>query len=228
MVNFEYYLESIVASTNDTEKIALDNPVSLKKIDEYSEQLKDLRVHVKNIEGLWKKRIRINKSLIEKQSPEYKKDIYHAIYNLNSQQILIRQKESVNEYIKVLSKYLKLLKVAIFKDDKESVQRIVGMFTTNKLNVSYLMTQVSEFKDNIQKYESSYNDLMSKLNQIHGPLESKISMVLSPKSPSYFKELYQSQKRQNFLIYHIGRNFINIVNNSYSKKEISKMISQRI
>lgn len=228
MVNFEYYLKSIIASSNDNEQIPLDKIISLKQINNYCEQLKDVRVNVKNIEGLWKKRLRLNKSLIEKQSPEYKKNIYNAIYQLNSQQILIKQKESINRYIRILSKYLTLLKSSIHKKDKESIAKIVKMFTTNQLNLSYLISQVDEFKDNIRSYESSYSDLLTHLNKLHGPLESKLSMVLSPKSPSYFKSLRQSQKRQKFLIYHIGRNFINIVNNSYSRKEISKIINSQV
>lgn len=226
MINFEYYLNSIVESNKDKTNVIDKEEIDVKKISEFSEKLKDVRLSVNKIDELWKKRIKLNKSLIEKQSPEYKKEIYHLIYRLNSLQILLKQKQSVNEYITVLSQYLKYLKVSIFRKDNETTKKIMEQFVTNKLNLTYLMTQVQEFNENINDYEKTYDKLMLKLNDVNMPLESKLSMVLSPKSPSFFNELKNSNKQQKYLIYHIGKNFINIINSSLSKKEISKIITK--
>ena len=227
-MNFEYYLKSIVNSTKDNESVDLGEPINLKKINEFSTQLKDVRISIANLEDIWKKRIKLNKQLIETQSPEYKKEIYQLIYKLNSTQILLKQKQAINEYIYVLSQYLKYLKIAIFKKDDDAVKHIADKFLTNKLNMTYLMSQASEFNENINEYEDTFNKLMSHLNKVNTPLESKISMVFSPKSPTYFKELRTNYKRQKYLMYHIGRNFINIINTSMSKREISRLFNSKI
>jgi len=228
MIRLDSYLDSIISTTSSNKSVVLGEPISIQKIVEYSNKLTDIRLIVNRLDDIWKKRIKLNKKDIEVQSPEYKQEVFKLIYKLNSLQILLKQKQAINEYIVALSSYLKYLKVAIFRKDKETTNRIVHKFLSDKLNLTYLTSQIDEFKENLDEYEDAYNRLMIKLSEINTVLEFKLQNVFSPKYPKLFKDMHYSYKRQKYLVYHIGKTFVNKVNSSFSKKEIAQLMKANI
>jgi len=228
MVKLENYLDSIISTTSNNKSVVLGKPISVQKIVEYSNKLSDIRIMINRLDDIWKKRIKLNKKIIEKQSSEFRSQTFKLIYKLNSLQILLKQKQAINEYIIALSSYLKYLKVAIFRKDKETTNRIVHKFLSDNLNLTYLTSQIDEFKQNIDEYEDAYNQLMVKLSEINNVLEFKLQNVFSPKYPKIFKEMHYAYKRQKYLVYHIGKTFVNKVNSSFTKKEIAQLLKSNI
>lgn len=136
-----------------------------------------------------------------------KKEFQSTLLELARHHSNLNTREQIHDNLSILSYYLPQLKVNLIRKDDEKLQRILTKFLKQDTSLNHTVSLIGNFHKELTAMENHYIILENLITE-NFPLEHSISIDSSHKK--YLNRLFDCHKTQKELIFHIGKEFVNL------------------
>jgi len=178
---------------------------AIKKEKTRTSNIDEIRKDIENLEN-----INFIVKNFEKDSLLHKKKFLKKANNseralkiklLNSK---IRERQDINEKLKILLYHLSLLKSTPLTKDYNAAKRCIDQFTTNNMTkISIVLKEIDNFKNNIKELDTHYKSLLSNYPLT---LDHKITAEFDYKN--MLNNLFNINKKQKRITSVLGKSFV--------------------
>ena len=143
-------------------------------------------------------------------SKEMKKQIQELILKAAQHHSELKEGTLITDNLSILAYYLPQLKINLIRRDDKTIGRLNKKYMKNNTSISKTIKMIEKFGDGLQNLNSVYDNIFSIVNN-DLPLESSVKMN-EIKHCLYIDKLYDCHKTHKEMVYHIGKEFVDISN----------------
>ena len=171
------------------------NAGSIDEIRKEIENIGNVALIMKNFE---------NDSLLHKKKFIKKQDNAEKLLKIKLLNSKIRERQEINEKLKILLYHLSLLKSTQLTKDYNAAKRCMHQFTTNDFTkISTVLRDINNFKSNIKELDKHYKELLTNY-----PLTLDYKLNIEFNYKNTLNNLFNINKKQKQITAALGKSFV--------------------
>jgi hypothetical protein len=179
--------------------------MNLKEVKREVDTLEDVSANIKNIQKHFIKPL--NLKFLQSMSFDQRKELKQKIGLLNKDLKDIGIAQSINDRLRLQSRYLVEMKLTEFNGDKSRNKILQKQLLKDDVyNLSSTIVDVKEFGKQTSNIHSQYEQINSLLDK-HLSLEDNLEYLELPHK-IHFQNLIKTQQKQTKLVHKVGKEFI--------------------
>lgn len=179
----------------------MDNIFRAIKKEEINTSIDEIRKEIENIGNIALIIKNLEKSQLYKRKSKKNSEKLLKIKLLSSK---IRERQEINEKLKILLYHLSLLKSTQLTKDYNAAKRSIHQFTTNDFTkISTVLRDINNFKSNIEELDKHYKELLSNY-----PLTLDYKLNIEFNYKNTLNNLFNINKKQKQITSALGKSFV--------------------